>query len=74
MTSMFKGPKQQPQKPQPDPIPAPSRSADEVATLAASQKARYNTSGGRASNLLTGGGGAGGAFASAASLLGEVGR
>lgn len=74
MSSMFKAPKKQPAAPSTEVIPAPSRTADEVQTLAASQKARYSASSGRASTLLTGGQGAMSGFSSAASLLGDVGR
>ena len=75
MSSMFKTPKQQPVAPSTEVIPAPSRTADEVQTLAASQKSQYTSANsGRASTLLTGGQGTTGGYASAASLLGQVGR
>lgn len=73
MSSMFKTPKAKPPAPSTEPLPAPTRTADEVQTLAAQQKARF-TSSPRATTLLTSGQGTTGAFANAASLLGQVGR
>lgn len=74
MSSLFKAPKQQPQAASTEVIPAPTRTADEVQTLAAQQKKRYTSSEGRMSTLLTTGQGAGSGYSSAAALLGQVGR
>lgn len=77
MSSMFKVPKAskiQPQAPSAEVIPAPTKTTAEVQTLAEQQKKRYTSGEGRASTLLTSGQGASGGMASAATLLGQVGR
>lgn len=74
MSSMFKAPKQQPAPASAEIIAAPTKTAAEVQTLAEQQKKRYTSGEGRASTLLTSGQGASGGMASAATLLGQVGR
>lgn len=58
--------------PEPPP-PAPERSNDETATLAAEQRAKFNKRGGRGFTMLTGGQGAGSGM-SAMRFLGGAAR